>query len=372
LLGAEAVDEPRHARASGLTLMTSLAATVESPPSAGFALSHKPVRLPSPSRPTLFVVIDTEEEFDWNAPFDRRHTQVSAMRHIKAGHRILRRYGITPTYVVDYPVAVQMTGVQSLRELVDAGECTIGAHLHPWVTPPHTETVDRHNSFACNLGWALEREKLRTLTAVIERHLRVQPKIYKAGRYGFGPSSARIIEDLGFEVDVSVQPSMNYKSEGGPSFASFAAAPFWFGSLKLLEIPCTTGYTGVARAAGRWVGAWSERLTALRVPGVLARLGILNKVGLSPEGYTLKEQKDLTHALLGAGIRTFCLTFHSPSLEPGHTPYVRTQHELDEFLGRIDAYCQFFFGQLGGTTTTPLEFRKALLAVSGAAAVPAA
>ena len=35
------------------------------------------VRLPREQRPILLVVVDTEEEFDWSAPFDRRNTDVT-------------------------------------------------------------------------------------------------------------------------------------------------------------------------------------------------------------------------------------------------------------------------------------------------------
>ena len=39
-------------------------------------------------RPTLMVVVDTEEEFDWSAPFSRQATGVTAMRHIDRAQRL--------------------------------------------------------------------------------------------------------------------------------------------------------------------------------------------------------------------------------------------------------------------------------------------
>ena len=70
---------------------------------------------------------------------------------------------------------------------------------------------------------------------------------------------------------------------------------------------------------------------------------------LSPEGNTLDEMKALTRALVADGTSAPSRsTFHSPSVEPGHTPYVRSQADLDAFLGSIERYCEYFLGDLGG------------------------
>jgi hypothetical protein len=92
----------------------------------------------------------------------------------------------------------------------------------------------------------------------------------------------------------------------------------------------------------------------------MARLGVVNRIMLSPEGSSLDEMKALTTSLLRRGARTFSMTLHSPSVEPGCTPYVRTQSDLRGFLERISAYCEFFLGDVGGVASTPEEFRLSL------------
>jgi hypothetical protein len=89
---------------------------------------------------------------------------------------------------------------------------------------------------------------------------------------------------------------------------------------------------------------------------VLSRSGLLNRVMLSPEGSTFDEMRSLTDALYLDGVRTFALTFHSPSLKPGCTPYVRTDRDRDALLATIDAYCEFFLGARGGIASTPTNF----------------
>lgn len=320
---------------------------------------------PQPGRPTLVVVVDTEEEFDWQAPFSRQATSVSAMRHIDRAQRLCEAVGVVPTYVIDYPVATQPEGYEALAAWAREGRCAIGAHLHPWVTPPHDETVSGANSFACNLPPALQRAKLRELCQAIAASTGVTPTVFKAGRYGIGPDLVAAFGDLGLSIDVSVNPCMDFTTEAGPDFTSFDARPFWIERAEhLLEVPCTHGFVGWARGQGLWLRQAAERLTALRLPGVLARAGAVNRVMLSPEGNTLDEMIALTRALLADGLTLFSLTFHSPSVVPGHTPYVRSDADLSAFLSCLERYFEFFFGELGGVPSTPEHFRRDLLGIA--------
>jgi hypothetical protein len=320
------------------------------------------VDLPVYTPPMLFAVVDTEEEFDWDAPLDRNATSVTAMQHIGRAQSIFDRYGIKPTYVIDYPVAHQPDGYGPLADFIAGDRCTIGAHLHPWVTPPHDEELSPRNSFACNLPSALEAAKLRTLVDEIAGNVGVTPTAYKAGRYGIAGATVRSLDALGFEVDLSVNPHMDFTPLQGPNFAGFDARPFMIDGTPLLFLPCTVGYVGLAGALGGALHrlASAPALRPLHAVGILSKTGITNRIMLSPEGNTLDEMKALAKALYGRGYRTFALTFHSPSVEPGHTPYVRTDTQMHEFLARIDGFCDFFFRELGGVPGRPLEFRASL------------
>ncbi len=333
--------------------------------------SVEPVRLSAAARPILFVVIDTEEEFDWEAPFSRSRTSVGHLRSLERVQRLFDRYGVRPTYVIDFPVASQADGYKPVGELLQSGRCSIGAHLHPWVTPPYEEVLSGPNSFACNLAPALERAKLSGLMDAIGQNLGVRPRTYKAGRYGIGRSTLQLLDELEFQVDHSVLPHYDFSSESGPSFKTFNAAPFLFGARgRLLELPSTCAYLGVAGCAAEALHdmVTSPAVIWSRLGGIAARLRIAERLLLSPEGFTFTEMRRLTTALIRRGVRTFTFSFHSPSIEVGHTPYVRTADDRERFLGRIEAYLDHFFGALGGTTTTPEEFRTSILGSSGVTA----
>jgi hypothetical protein len=324
----------------------------------------RPVALSTSRRPQLFVIVDTEEEFDWSAPFSRSSVGVTAIDEVGRLQSVLTAYGATPTYVIDYPVATTPSSIAKLGGLAARGECHIGAHLHPWVNPPYVEDMSRSTSYACNLGHDLEQDKIAHLRAAIVENFGVVPRVYKAGRYGFGQTTAEILESLGFDVDASVNPHMDFRGDGGPSFEGFDVTPGVFGKRRrLLELPCTTGFVGAARRMGPSLhkAASTRWLEPLRAVGVLARSGALNKVMLSPEGNTFEEMQTLASALHGDGVRTFSLTLHSPSLKPGCTPYARTIGERDALIGTIDRFCDYFFGKLGGTPGTPAGLYDQLL-----------
>ena len=311
-------------------------------------------------KPKLVVVVDAEEEFDWNAGFCRSATGVSHMRHQDRGQSLFERYGIRPTYVVDYAVASQEAGFRQLREWLEDKRCQLGAHLHPWVNPPFDESLSAFNSYPGNLPNTLERAKLAELTDTIERNFGCRPTIYRAGRYGIGPMTGAILDELGYEIDTSVVPFTDFARDGGPNFVGFPTDPYWFGPKeRLLEIPLTVGWCGALRnQANELYAPLTSRLgMKLRLPGVFARLGLLERIRLTPEGMNFAELKRLTDALLRAGRRIFVLSYHSPSLVPGNTPYVRTGTELEQFLARIDRFCDYFLGRCGGEASSLKEIR---------------
>ena len=91
----------------------------------------------------------------------------------------------------------------------------------------------------------------------------------------------------------------------------------------------------------------------LRLPGILARSKLLERIRLTPEGVDLQANLRLVRSLYQKGCRIFTLTYHSPSLVPGMTPYVTSETELAQFLATIDGVCAHFFEELGGRASDP-------------------
>lgn len=319
------------------------------------------VRWPEDQKPLLMVTVDTEAEFDWKG-VSRRAVGVRSASHQQRAQKIYDRFGVRPTYAVDYPISSNPDGYRPIRDIYESGGCLIGAHLQPWDTPPFTEFLSDLNSFPGNLPAELEFAKLTCLTDSIVANFGVRPRIYKAGRYGVGPGTDKVLERLGYEFDLSVQPATDLSHTFGPDFSRCGADPYWFGSQsRLLEIPLSIGHAGLLGRYGPSLQKFLGRpkIESLHFPGLFARLRLLDRITLTPEGVTLSEQKRLARAMLRRGHRVFHLTYHAPSLLPGNTPYVQTQADLDHFLDRILGFLEFFLGELGGSPSTPFEIKEA-------------
>jgi hypothetical protein len=333
------------------------------------ASSADRIHFPQESRPRLLFILDAEEEFDWSAPFSRENQAVKSMAAQGSAQRIFERYGIRPTYAVDYAVATQADGFRPLLEYSQSGACEIGAQLHTWVTPPFEEELSERNSYANNLASELERRKLECLTRAIKRNLAIFPRLYRAGRYGAGQATPGILTELGYEIDCSVLPGRS-TVPSAPDYEGAPTSPYWLGaSRSVLEIPVTIGKVGIARKFGDHLYDTLTSPAGRRVRGtaIAARLRLLDRIRLTPEGSTLKEAIRLTRTMLAEGHRVFTVSYHTPSLAPGNTQYVRDGRDLAGFLKWIEGYCEYFMAEACGAPSTPTALRKWALELDGSA-----
>jgi len=157
-------------------------------------------------------------------------------------------------------------------------------------------------------------------------------------------------------MDGSVVPFTALNHDGGPDFSSHDAHPFWFGDAahRMLEIPATAGYSGHLHQMGRslYPKIQAPVCQRLRLPGIASRLGLLERVKLTPEGYTADELIRMTGCMLQQGVQVFGLTYHSPSLVPGNTAYVNSEQQLKEFLNTLKVYLTHFQSNSVGVLST--------------------
>ncbi len=328
-------------------------------------LSRKKRAYPLIEKPLLTVVIDTEEEFDWAEPFNRNNRSVDNISHQHKAQKIFRKYGIVPTYCIDYPVVENDTAIGILKEWADQGECIIGTHLHPWVSPPYDEEVNRVNSYAGNLPYAQEMEKLATLTNFIEKRTGRRPEIFKAGRYGAGPNTGQILKELGYKVDTSVVADTSYTHDYGPNFIGLPTQPYWFGDgdEKLLELPNCRGYDGLLAKWGSFLYPALAGATGFKsfMAGVLVKTGLLERIPLTPEGIRAQDHIRMVRRASAFGHNYFNYAYHSSSMMLGGAPFVKNDHDLEVFLKDMDIFFDFFINELGGAHKTPLDMYDLLL-----------
>lgn len=303
------------------------------------------------------VTIDTEEEGLWSGTYSSEST-VDNIGSIPLFQDVCDRFQVRPSYLLTTPVAESKLAARILRPIALENRCEIGTHVHPWNSPPITADADKQSqSFLCNLEPEVQHAKLEEITELIERKFGQRPISFRAGRYGIGTQAIQSLRQLGYRVDSSVLPGKNYAGQSGPDFSTKSCRPYYpadedflkpGNETSLLEIPVTSGYTHQFFSLARNLRQFAMRspFRQLRAVGILDRTGIATKVKLSPEQATLSQMKKLSSAVIRQGIPILVLMFHSSSLLPGCSPYVKNQNDLKDFLSKLAGLFEFLQNDL--------------------------
>jgi len=199
----------------------------------------------------LVVSLDTEED-NWVAT--RSGITVENIRELRRLRRFFDGLGVRPTYFTTHQVAVQPWAADILREACDGGRAEIGAHLHPWNSPPIEEPLIPRNTMMTNLPPALQLEKLRRLTGTLEDVFGARPTAFRAGRFGLGAGSVSALLACDYRTDSSVTPFVSWEAvDEGPTFVGAPLHVYRIGEGQdvrvparrgpLVEVPLTCGYT---------------------------------------------------------------------------------------------------------------------------------
>ncbi|MFO6448878.1 polysaccharide deacetylase family protein [Erythrobacter sp. NE805] len=308
----------------------------------------------------VLLTVDTEEEFDWRGPFRREGHGLSHVAAIPRFQAFCEGLGVVPVYLVDWPVVHEPRAVEIIRDAIGRGRAEVGIQLHPWVNPPFEEEVTMANSFAGNLPRALEAAKFGALHGAICAAFGTAPLVYRAGRYGLGPHTAELLTRHGIRIDTSVRPLFDYSPQGGPDYIGHPLDPYWADEDRtLLELPVTSVHAGALSALGRRLRRPAARLP--RALGALSRLGLLERIPLTPEGVSIGEALRGVDIAVASGLPVLVLSLHSPSLAPGHTPYAATPAAVDGLYAWLAAV----YARLAEQGVRPCTIAEVIAATGG-------
>jgi peptidoglycan/xylan/chitin deacetylase (PgdA/CDA1 family) len=316
---------------------------------------------PRPQPPAVLVGIDTEADDQWSAR-GREEMGVRNAARLPALQALFEEFGVRPTYVVTWEMATRDESAAVLRALARSGRCEIGAHLHPWSSPPfRPEDLARH-TYPHNLPPELLDRQLTDLTAAIERELGVKPTTYRAGRNGLDGRTLPILERLGYTVDTSVDPLFNERRKGGMRFDGAPLAPYHPdygdvrrpGASKILEVPITAA---TLPALPKPLEKAYARLRPIPWRGALKRLG-LRPVWLRPSYTPLRDMLAFADRLARAAVPCFNVIFHSSEVLPGGSPYTPDEASVVRFLDDLRRLLAHLTGRLGAVGRTHAEFAR--------------
>jgi len=290
----------------------------------------------------MLMGVDTEADDQWSSA-GRETLTLRNIAELPRLQALCDRYGVRPTYLVTYEVAADPESRALLCGLAQGGRCEIGAHHHPWTTPP---AVADHQ-FPLNLSPDRFRAQLDALTEAVTDVTGERPVSYRSGRNGFAAWHVEILESAGDWVDSSVDPFFNERTKGGPSFAGAPLAPYFVssedptrqGPSRLLEIPVSSALN--RRLPERLQIAYADFTPAYTFRRLLRLLGVVRPIWLRPSYSSIEDMLWLAEHLLQAELPVANIIFHSSELMAGGSPYNRTVEEVEEFYRNLESLLRF-------------------------------
>lgn len=295
-------------------------------------------------RPILCVTIDCERDKGpgWRARRPQSFTGV----HQGIGERLdplFRRFGVKPTYLLSPEVMRDAAAAECFARL--PGSAERGTHLHAEYVGPDLDDDAESLVFQAALPPAQERAKLEALTELFTRSFGERPRSFRAGRFGIGAASLGILADLGYLVDSSVTPFVDWTG-AGPGAPSFARAP----TTAYRPDPRAPGTATATAAAPGAEAIWEVPLTIRprlwhRQP--LARRFLQRRL----RHRWLRPSWGSAGALIGLAREVgrestatppiWNVMFHNVEVVAGASPYARDEDEARAILDRLAALLAF-------------------------------
>jgi hypothetical protein len=295
------------------------------------------------------ITIDTEPDNQWADPTAAPKENLRAVPRFQA---LCERFGFAPTYLCTHDVVTSPAFAEVLLGSQKAGTAEIGAHLHPWATPPfdpYWDAPGRSSPYPSELPPTLFTRKLQTLTEALTVALGAPPRSYRAGRWGLSAAHVGPLLEYGYRVDCSVTPLLAWGDPGarehGQDFTLAAPHPYvmaWGdparpGVSGLLEVPVTIVHTNALMRRSPLLRGLYQRHRKKRLARVLNRLFRIAPQWFRPfSDMSLDRLKAVHRTARQLNLPVLQLMFHSSELMAGTSPHNPTAADAEQLYRRLE------------------------------------
>ena len=298
------------------------------------------------------VTIDAEidKSRDWGIPEEL--TYQSIIKGIPQRLTpLFERYQVKPTYLLSSEIIENHSCVNVLNKLTNA---ELGAHLHGDLIDPERTNKKLAGIISlemqCSYPKKLERAKLLNLKNMFVNTFGYSPESFRAGRFAIGNQTLPILSELGFKVDTSVTPGIEWIYPEGRSNHIMAPEQPYFpdernfieeGDLNILEVPVTIidvnakdppeflSFTWLRKKARRLIGR-DNNLYWLR-PSFCSLYEMIYAIKTIESKY--RDCKSIVVNMM----------FHTNEIVPQASPYTSTERDCNNLLKKmcgVFEYCQ--------------------------------
>ncbi|MEW6669112.1 MAG: hypothetical protein AB1512_28205 [Thermodesulfobacteriota bacterium] len=302
----------------------------------------------------LALTIDVEEEGLFRGRYPAGPAPVENVSRLRVLRPLFSELGIRPTLLVTYPVACSPAHGDLLLQLRDEWGAEIGAHLHPWNTPPMEPRPLPEPVPSESMPRELLRDKLQTLMESLER-MGVKPSSFRMGRFNLGPGMLDLLREKAVRVDSSVAPGRAFP--GGPRHLTAPSDPYFPdpedvcipGGSGILEVPITIVPLIPHAAAFLQAFARSHSIPGTRASTMVQRLLFLPA---QPAWIGLRRLKAAVRLHRRRGGKVVTVLLHSSELMPGGYPGRKTEGDLSRFCAKLDRFLSWLRDEIGAEPMT--------------------
>jgi hypothetical protein len=284
---------------------------------------------------TVVVSLDVEEEGLFSGTYPRHGAGLGNIACLERLAFLPTEFGLPLTWLCDYPVLADGPSRDILAGLLARLGGELGAHLHPWNTPPFPDMPWPEPVSTAVMPLEIFRAKLDSLQAAIQDFAGAPAVSFRMGRWNLFARAMAVLPEAGFLVDSSVAPLRHVP--GGPDHFLAPADPYWLRPAgphgpRLLEAPTTQLplIPGTPRLAWALATAWPRGRNAV-LGGFLKTLTL----GVNPVWMPEATMRLAALAHVRRGGRVLTLFWHSSELLPGGSPHFPDQAAVDAFLAKV-------------------------------------
>lgn len=298
----------------------------------------------------LIITIDTES--DW---LDKSANTLENMKSLEMIAELFIKYGMRPTYLITYEVAIHKEYAAELRRMQDAGLCEVGTHLHVWSTPPFTK--DNGNGVDTHLIDGLQSEltneefygKMTALHNAVGDAMAHRPTSHRAGRWAIDNRTMHWLADNGYLCDTSVCPKTDWTFEKGvreniktntfnaPEHAYFPhkddlTIEGGKDALDIVELPVT-------HIPANYIFGGSSSKVSKKINNLFRNLGarVHQDILLRPSYYMPpKTFYKISEHLYNDGRENYVMMFHSSECHVGTSPQSKSEKRYSMLMHRLE------------------------------------
>ncbi len=310
----------------------------------------------------FLISIDTEGDNLWKWKKGDIITTENA-KYLDRFQLLCEDYGFKPTYLTNYEMISNREFANWLKRKSLEGKCEVGMHLHAWSTPPYENLTSVSNfpaqPYLIEYSNEIMEEKVKVMTEALSNAVEQKIITHRSGRWAMDDRYFEVLAKMGYQVDCSVTPYIDWsnysgESEGskGADYSKKPATPYCvktrFGDI--LEVPMT-----IRKTSKLFVNRWSfgSIISALKksVKG--------QKIWLRPNGENLNQMLWLNNRVLKEKNCDYLMfMLHSSEFMPGGSPTFKTEESIENLYRILTALFCAISKDFEGCTIGNYGFEK--------------